>query len=101
MRLYPDEPAGVLERGLLESGLQRPVAAARYEIADACRQAATLLWGLIKNHPFRQGNKRTATFATFFFLWRAGYLVEAPLEAVLDIVYAIAEGQADVDGVAG
>jgi len=70
----------------------RPVHAAVYEDADVYTQAATLLWGLVKNHPFVQGNKRTAIAITFFSLERAGYRIEAAQQSVLDIVYAIDAG---------
>ncbi len=100
MRDYPEEPSGVLDRGLLESALSRPAYAAQYENADEYAQAATLLWGLVRNHVFVQGNKRTATAIAFFFVERAGYTVEAPDEAVLDVVYAIDSGDAVVEDVA-
>ena len=52
---------GVFDRDLIESALARPQQAAFYENADLVRQAATLCYGLIKNHPLVGGNKRTAT----------------------------------------
>ena len=67
MEEYPEEPSGVLDRGLLESALLRPAHAAEYANADEYEQAATLLWGLVKAHAFVQGNKRTATAISFFF----------------------------------
>jgi death-on-curing protein len=100
MGLYPGEPRGIRDRGLLESALLRPVHAALYQNADIPTQAATLLFGLIRNHPFVQGNKRTATVVTFFFLERAGYRMEAALQEVLDIVYAIDRGEVSVQEVA-
>lgn len=96
---YPEEPSGIRDRGLLESVLNRPVNAAHYENADEHTQAATLLWGLIRGHPFVQGNKRTATVMTFFFLERAGYRVVAPEDTVLELVYAIEDGRASVNEV--
>jgi death-on-curing protein len=93
MAEYPGEPSGVLDRGLLDSTLHRSVNAALYENADQFGQAATLLWGLIRNHPFVQGNKRTATFLTFFFLERAKYQLTAEENDVLGLVYAIDAGE--------
>jgi len=46
----------------------------------------------VKDHPFVQGNKRTAVALTLFFLERVGHRVEAPQQAVVDIVYAIDRG---------
>ena len=100
MEEYPEEPSGVLDRGLLESALLRPAHAAEYENADEYEQAATLLWGLVKAHAFVQGNKRTATAISFFFLERAGYRISAPDSAVLEIVYAVDSGEASVETVA-
>jgi len=52
---------GIDSRDLVESALARPKHSAVYENADIIRQAATLLFGLVKNHPWTGGNKRTAT----------------------------------------
>ena len=52
---------GVFDRTLIESALARPQQAAIYENADLIRQSATLYFGLIKNHPWVGGNKRTAS----------------------------------------
>jgi death-on-curing protein len=100
MAVFPEEPSGVRDRGLLESALNRPAHSAHYEGADVYTQAATLLWGLVKAHAFVQGNKRSATVISFFFLERAGYRVEAPQKAVIEIVYAIDPGDATVEAVA-
>jgi death-on-curing protein len=51
------------------------------------------LWGLIRNHPFVHGDKRTATVVAFFSLERAGYVLSATEQAVLDIVYSIEDGR--------
>ena len=47
---------GIDQRSLIESALARPQHAAIYESADVIRQAATLAYGLIKNHPWLGGN---------------------------------------------
>ncbi len=54
--------------GLLQSALARPIHAAIYEQADGLRQAAYLFQGLLLNHGFRQGNKRTAYAVLEWFL---------------------------------
>lgn len=61
MRYYGEVRYGVADRTLVESALARPQQAAAYENADLIRQAATWCFGLIKNHPWIGGNKRTAT----------------------------------------
>ena len=53
---------------LLQSAIARPINAACYEDADGLRQAAYLFQGLLMNHGFLQGNKRTAYAALEWFL---------------------------------
>ena len=60
---------GVLNENLLRSALARPVNAEAYEHADGLRPAAHLFHGLLTNHGFVQGNKRTAYLALEWFLW--------------------------------
>lgn len=57
MKLWGEKRYGVESRDLIESALARPKHAVVYENADITRQAATLLFGLIKNHPWTGGNK--------------------------------------------
>ena len=58
MRYLGETRYGVFDRALVESALARPRHAARYEGADLLAQAATLLFGLIKNHPWVGGNTK-------------------------------------------
>jgi death on curing protein len=64
---------GVDFRELIDSALSRPKHSAIYENADIIRQSATLLFGLVKNHPWLGGNKRTATTLLQRFLEQNGY----------------------------
>ena len=59
---------GVLNEGLLQSALARPQNAAQYEEADGLKQAGYLFQGLLMNHGFVQGNKRTAYLALEWFV---------------------------------
>ncbi len=62
------------EQGLLASALARP--RNRWSYAgeeDVLALAASLLFGLAKNHPFEQGNKRTAAVAALMFIEINGY----------------------------
>jgi len=70
MKLWGENRFGVDSRDLIESALARPQHAAIYENADLIRQAATLVFGLIKSHPWTGGNKRTASFLMEEFLFR-------------------------------
>ena len=61
--------AGVRDLGLLESALARPMHLAAYDPdADAAGLAAAYAFGIARNHPFLDGNKRTALVALELFL---------------------------------
>ena len=66
-------PAGVRDYGLLESALYRPRTG---HYADLAEMAAALFESLIMNHPFVDGNKRVAFFATDVFLRLNGYKLQ-------------------------
>jgi death on curing protein len=83
---------GVRDWNLLLSALNRPHAAAYYEGADLVRQAATLLWGLVENHPFHDGNKRTAWITAEAFLQANGAEVTANDDEIFVVVVGIAQG---------
>jgi death on curing protein len=68
---------GLRDRGLLESALARPENILAHEPdADVFRLAAAYGHGLVKNHPFIDGNKRTGTLAAVVFLGINGVEVE-------------------------
>jgi death on curing protein len=90
---------GVMAANLLASALDRPRMAAQYEDADIFRQAGHLVWGLLKNHPFHQGNKRTAVTVAIGFLHRNGLAVVAEQDEVVELGYRIEDGGWDVDRV--
>lgn len=85
MRRVGETRFGVFDKSLVESALARPRHAATYENADIHRQASTLLLGLIKNHLWEGGNKRTATFLTNLFLKRNGYKIVAPTNELIEL----------------
>lgn len=85
MSLYGEERRGAFDRSLVESALARPKHAATYENADAIRQAATLCFGFIKNHPWLGGNKRTATYLTEIFLELNGYYLNYELVDIVEL----------------
>jgi len=89
MRFLGETHYGVFSRELVASALGRPQHAAAYDKADLIQQAATLLFGLIKNHPWVGGNKRTATALTQLFLKRNGLKIVAPVDDILELVPAI------------
>ena len=69
MKTWGEKRFGLENHDLIESALARPRHAAVYENADIIRQSATLCFGLIKNHPWTGGNKRTASFLMDEFLF--------------------------------
>jgi death-on-curing protein len=83
---------------LLESALFRPRQAAHYEAADGVRQAAYLFHGLLMNHGFVQGNKRTAYAALEWFLWRNRIIrIEAADDEIVAFCYSAENEKWPVD----
>ena len=81
----------------LESALARPRNAAGYEGADLGGQAATLMWGLVRGHPFIDGNKRTALVVTRVFVELNGHTLEMSEDEKFDLVIGIANGDVTVE----
>ena len=69
--------AGLRDRGLLESALHRPQTGYYPDLAE---MATALFESLIINHPFVDGNKRVAVFATDVFLRLNGWKLEVDAE---------------------
>ncbi|HWL04328.1 MAG TPA: type II toxin-antitoxin system death-on-curing family toxin [Xanthobacteraceae bacterium] len=61
-------PAGIRDQGMLESALARPQNRWHYGEEDLAALAASYAFGLAKNHPFVDGNKRIAFHALMVFL---------------------------------
>lgn len=68
---------GVRDAGLLESALARPHNLAAHGAPDAADLAAAYGFDLARNHPFVDGNKRSAFVTTELFLALHGYRLEA------------------------
>lgn len=94
---YGETRIGVFDKTLIKSALARPHHAAVYENADIIRQAATLLLGLIKNHPWNGGNKRTSTALTDSFLFRNGYDLISNIDENIELVLAVESDKWKVD----
>ncbi len=87
--------AGVRDAGLLESALARPRNLAHYGEPDLCELAAAYAFGLARNHPFIDGNKRSAFVATELFLVLNGWqLVASDADCVL-VMLSLASGEID------
>lgn len=83
---------GVRDEGLLESALQRPQNRAAYEASDIAGLAAAYAYGIARNHPFIDGNKRTALVASRTLLLINGFQINAPKIDRLRTFLALAEG---------
>ena len=92
---------GVRDMGLLESALARPQNIEAYEPeADIARLAAAYGFGIIKNHPFIDGNKRTGYVVTELFVVKNGYrLIAEPADKYLTFL-SLAEGSLSEDELA-
>jgi death-on-curing protein len=85
--------AGLRDEGMLRSALERPVNKWQYEQADMTVLAAAYAFGLAKNHPFVDGNKRTAFLAMATFLRKNGvHFTPQPAHATA-IILALAAGE--------
>ena len=87
--------AGVRDAGLLESAMARPRNLAQYGEPDAADLAASCAFGLARNHPFVDGNKRSAFVAAELFLALNGSrLVANDADCVL-VMLQLAAGDID------
>lgn len=96
-----NEPHLVRDRGLLESALGRPRNMHAYGEGDAFHLAASYAEGVALNHPFAQGNKRTAFLSAEIFLSLNGYeLQRAQGREHADMMVRLVEGEATRDDMA-
>jgi death-on-curing protein len=85
--------AGIRDEGLLESALNRPRNRHAYENeATMFDLAASLCHGICKNHPFLDGNKRTALLSGRAFLFLNGYAFEPREVDEVENMVAVASG---------
>ncbi len=92
--------SGLRDEGMLESALARPEQKHHYGENDLFVLAAAYLFGIAKNHPFMDGNKRIAFVAADTFLYFNGLSLEADQFDVIACVLAVAAGEIDEDGAA-
>jgi death-on-curing protein len=84
---------GVRDKGLLESALARPVNSFNYQPeSDVFGLAAAYGFGIAKNHPFVDGNKRVAFQAMYTFLLVNGFEISAAEPDVVDVMVDLASG---------
>ena len=91
---------GTRDMGLFESAMARPQQLAHYGEPDIAEVAAAYGSGLARNHPFVDGNKRTAFVAVELFLSLNGCELQADDAACVGTMLAVAAGQLDEAGFA-
>jgi death on curing protein len=91
-------PSGIRDEGALESALGRPQNRWAYEGGDTPELAAAYAFGIAKNHPFVDGNKRAAllAFVTFLGLNDIDFVADEA-EAVV-MIRGLAAGEIDEEG---
>jgi len=83
---------GIRDYGLLQSALSRPQNLVAYDDPDIAALAAAYGYGLVRNHPFVDGNKRTAFTVTETFLALNGYELTADDLSCVVTMLRLAEG---------
>ncbi len=84
--------AGLRDAGLLESALARPLNLHRFGETDLYALAAAYAFGIARNHPFVDGNKRTALLAAYAFLRINGCHLVADEASAASNMLAVAAG---------
>ena len=84
--------AGVRDKALLESALAKPLNLASYEDPDVAALAAAYGYGISRNHPFLDGNRRTAFVAVELFLHLNGHVLEASDADCVMVMLQVAAG---------
>ena len=85
--------AGIRDETLLESALHRPQHLFAYGKPTLFELATAYAAGIVKNHPFLDGDKRAGFMAAYIFLGANGCEVEAPEEEVVLRTLALAAGE--------
>lgn len=88
-------PAGLRDDAMLDSGLARPRNAFAYGEQDICQLATLYAAGIVRNHPFVDGNKRTGFLCAALFLELNGLRLIASDEDVVANTVALAAGTID------
>ncbi|WP_404424142.1 type II toxin-antitoxin system death-on-curing family toxin [Nibricoccus sp. IMCC34717] len=81
---------GIRDDNAFESALARPQNLHAYGESDLATLAAAYAFGIAKNHPFLDGNKRTAFICAYVFLGLNGQELVMPEEKAVDITLNLA-----------
>jgi death-on-curing protein len=91
-------PSGIRDMGALESALDRPRNKWAYEQAELPELAAAYAYAIAKNHPFVDGNKRTALLALYTFLGINGIDFVVPEADATAMILSLAAGEVGEEG---
>ena len=93
---------GVRDMILLQSAVAQPQAtfAGEYLHQDILKMAAAYLFHIVQNHPFVDGNKRVGLETAMVFLEINGYHIKAGVDALVDMVLSVAQGQSSKPAIA-
>ncbi len=92
--------SGIRDSGLLSSALARPQNKHAYGESDLFALAASYAFGIARNHPFLDANKRTALQTALMFLALNGAAIPPPSVAMVEQMILLAEGTLSEDGFA-
>ena len=90
---------GVRDEGVLDAALRNPFATfdGQYLYPSVQAKAARLVFGLVADHPFVDGNKRTGAHVMLVFLALNGIELEYTQQELIDIILELAAGKAKAD----
>jgi death-on-curing family protein len=93
---------GIHDAGLLSSAVHTPFQTfdGHDLYPDPIAKAARLCFGLAKDHPFRDGNKRTALHSMLVFLAVNDIEIDYTPQEIEDIILAVADGRMDAEALA-
>jgi death-on-curing protein len=91
-------PDGIRDQSMLESALGRPLNKFAYGETDLAVLAAAYAFGIARNHPFVDGNKRAAFGAMIVFLGLNDVDFLVPPESATAIILAVAAGEVGEEG---
>lgn len=95
-------PEGIRDEGMLDGALDRPRNRFTYEPETSIPElAASYAFGLARNHPFVDGNKRAAFLSIGLFLGKNGYQLTATQIDAAAVIFELAAGEIDEEVLAG
>ena len=93
--------SGVRDMGALQSALARPLNLTAYGSPDGADLAAAYAYGIVRNHPFADGNKRSGFAIALVFLLDNGFDFTATDIEAIEMMLELAAGRVSEDRLAG